>query len=155
VNSVAELDAQADVTRTGRIEREIRVEARPETVFAFFTDPEKYVRWKGKLAELDPRPGGIYRVDLDGQHVARGEFVEIVPYRRVVFTWGWEEAGNPVQPGTSTVEIELIPDGDATSVRLVHRGLPEEAVAGHAEGWDIFLPRLMEAAGDRGPGSPD
>ena len=155
MNSVAEPDPRADVTRTGRIEREIRVEARPETVFAFFIDPGKYVRWKGKLAELDPRPGGIYRVDVDGEHVARGEFVEIVPYRRVVFTWGWEDASNPVQPGTSTVEIELVPDGDATIVRLVHHGLPEEAVAGHAEGWDFFLPRLMEAAGDRSPASPD
>ena len=53
MTSVAEPHAQPDVTRTGRIEREIRVEARPETVFAFFTDPEKYVRWKGRHAQLD------------------------------------------------------------------------------------------------------
>ena len=57
------------------LEREIRVGARPETVFPFFTDPEKMVRWMGKQATLDPRPGGIYRVDVTGRDIARGEYV--------------------------------------------------------------------------------
>jgi uncharacterized protein YndB with AHSA1/START domain len=128
------------------IRREIRIAARPETVFAFFTDPKKYVAWKGQLATLDPTPGGVYRVQIDGQNVARGEYVEIDPPRRIVFTWGWEDESNPVRPGTSTVEIDLVPDGDETIVRLTHSGLPVEAVTGHAEGWDFFLPRLVEAA---------
>jgi uncharacterized protein YndB with AHSA1/START domain len=128
------------------IRREIRIAARPETVFAFFTDPKKYVAWKGKLATLDATPGGLYRVQIDEGNVARGEYVEIDPPRRIVFTWGWEDASNPVQPGTSTVEIDLVPDGDGTIVRLTHSGLPVAAVTGHTEGWDYFLPRLVEAA---------
>jgi uncharacterized protein YndB with AHSA1/START domain len=131
--------------QTGGIEREIHIDASPETVFAFFTDPALYVRWKGKLATLDPRPGGLYRVNIDGTRVARGEFVEVSPHRRIVFTWGWEDPGNPVQPGESTVEVELRPDGEGTLLRLVHRDLPEEATAGHAEGWDHFLPQLAVA----------
>lgn len=127
------------------IEREVRIAATPETVFSFFTEPEKYVRWKGQKAELDPRPGGVFRVDFDGKDIARGEFVEVEPYRRLVFTWGWEGEGHPIPPGSSIVEVTLEPDGDGTMVRLVHRDLPEGAVPKHAEGWDLFLPRLVEA----------
>ena len=53
------------------VEREVRIAARPETVFEFFTDPEKMVLWKGRQASLDPRPGGIYRVEMGDQIVAR------------------------------------------------------------------------------------
>jgi uncharacterized protein YndB with AHSA1/START domain len=135
------------------VEREVRIAARPETVFAFFTDPEKMVRWKGVVADLDHRPGGRYRVTINDQAVATGEYVEVTPFTRVVFTWGWE--GHPiVPPGTSTVEVTLEPDGDETIVRLLHRGLPNaEEVANHADGWDHYLPRLATAAsgGDPGP----
>ena len=62
----------------------------PDEVFGFLTDAERYVRWQGVKAELDPRPGGLYRVWMDAGTVARGEYVEIDPPRRLVFTWGWE-----------------------------------------------------------------
>jgi uncharacterized protein YndB with AHSA1/START domain len=67
----------------------VRIAARPETVFAFLTDPDKVTRWKGTAAELDPRPGGIYRVSGMGGSTALGEFVAVEPPTRVVFTWGW------------------------------------------------------------------
>lgn len=136
------------------IKREIRIAARPETVFAFFTDPAKMVRWKGKQAVLDPRAGGIYRVDINGRDIARGEFVEIVPYRRVVFTWGWERDGHPIPPGSSTVEVTLVPDGDGTILTLIHRDLPAEAREAHTHGWMHYLARLADAASGRDPG-PD
>jgi len=137
------------------VEREIRIAARPETIFPFFIDPEKMVRWKGTRAELDPRPGGIYRVNVTGGDIALGEYVEIVPYSRVVFTWGWEADGSPVPPGSSTVEVTLTPDGDETVVRLRHLGLPVAARDLHAEGWEHYLARLAIAAqgGDPGPDS--
>ncbi len=84
--------------------REVRINAKPETVFPFFTDPAKMLRWKGVDAMLDPRPGGIYRVNVTGRNVARGEYLEVTPYSRVVFTWGWEGETIPVPPGSSTVE---------------------------------------------------
>lgn len=68
------------------LERQVRIAARPETIFAFFVDPQKMLQWKGIEAELDPRPGGIYRVNVTGKDIARSEYVEIVPYTRVVFT---------------------------------------------------------------------
>jgi uncharacterized protein YndB with AHSA1/START domain len=143
-----------NLTGTSAVEREVRIRARPETVFSFFTDPELMVRWMGTSAEVDPRPGGIYRVDIDGSHVARGEYVEVSPPDRVVFTWGWEAEDSPVRPGASTVEVTLSSDGDHTVVRLVHRDLPSEDSAGaHGRGWDHYLERLGVAGGggDAGP----
>ncbi len=139
---------------TKAIEKVIRIRARPETVYRLLTEPTEYVRWKGKLAELEPRPNGKFRVDFkNDKDIVAGHFVELVPARRVVFTWGWE--GNAVvPPGSSTVEIDLEPDGDGTRLRLVHRGLPEGAIASHAEGWDFFLPRLTNVAEGRDAG-PD
>jgi uncharacterized protein YndB with AHSA1/START domain len=139
------------------VEREIRIAARPETVFDFFVDPEKMARWKGRCAELDPRPGGVYRVEINDQAVARGEYLEIESPSRVVFTWGWEgqESGpHAVAPGSSRVEIDLAADGDGTIVRLRHLDLPEEAREIHGQGWDQYLDRLAKAASGEDPG-PD
>lgn len=135
------------------IERVIRIEARPETVFRLLTDPKEYVRWKGKLADLEPRPGGALRVDfMNDKDVVVGTYLVVVPERRVVFTWGWE--GNPiVPPGSSTVEIDLEPEGHGTRLRLVHRDLPEPAIPTHTEGWDFFLPRLTNVAEGRDAGA--
>jgi uncharacterized protein YndB with AHSA1/START domain len=128
------------------LRRQVRIEARPETVYSFFTDPAKYVRWKGVEATLEAKPGGVYRVRIDDQHVASGRFVEADPPRRIVFTWGWE-GDTMVPPGSSTVEVTLAPEGSGTMLTLVHRDLPnEQAVAIHAEGWDLYLTRLAEVA---------
>jgi len=140
------------------IERELRIDANPETVFEFFTNPEKMVRWKGRAATLDPRPGGVYRIEMNAETIVAGEYVEVDPPHRLVFTWGWEGGYASTPPGSSTVEITLTPDGDGTLVRLVHSGLPNaESVAAHADGWDMYLGRLSIAAagGDAGPDPND
>ncbi|HYP48114.1 MAG TPA: SRPBCC domain-containing protein [Thermoleophilaceae bacterium] len=135
------------------VEREVHVAASPQTVFEFFTDPDKMTRWMGSVVELEPEPGGDLRIDLNGRWVASGEFVEVTPPSRVVFTWGWEE-GMAVAPGSSTVEITLQPDGAGTLVRLTHRDLPsDEECASHDHGWAGYLDRLAiaTAGGDPGP----
>ena len=132
---------------------ELRIEASPEAVFPFLTDPERYTRWQGVRAELDPRPGGIYRVWMDADAVASGAFVEVQPPRLVIFTWGWEGDAE-VPPGSTTVRIELEANGDATTLTLEHSGLPtDRAVEMHEEGWHIFGTRLIAVAagGDPGP----
>jgi uncharacterized protein YndB with AHSA1/START domain len=137
-------------TETTTIERQLSIAASPETVWQFFVDPEKATKWMGMTADLDPRPGGVYRCNVIPGHTARGEFVELDPPRRLVFTWGWEKSGheeNPVTPGSSTIEIELTPEGDGTSLLFIHRDLPSvEATESHAHGWDHYLPRLEIAA---------
>ncbi len=136
------------------LEREIRIEAFPETVFEFFTDPEKMRQWKGVEAELDPRPGGIYRVTVLPVAIVKGEYVQLDPPRFVAFTWGWEGEGQAVPPGSSLVEVTLRPEGDATVLTLRHTGLPtEEMLQQHVQGWTHYLGRLEIAAagGDPGP----
>jgi uncharacterized protein YndB with AHSA1/START domain len=134
----------------GELVVETRVEAPPDVVFSFFTEPEKYRRWKGQEAELDPRPGGTYRVKMDETHVVRGEYVDVEPPHRVVFTWGFEE-DDGLSPGTSRVEVTLVPDGEATIVRLRHSGLPDEvARSQHEAGWQLFLGQLAAAVPGRG-----
>jgi uncharacterized protein YndB with AHSA1/START domain len=142
------------MTETANIvELTVRLDAAPDEVFGFLTDAERYVRWQGVKAELDPRPGGVYRVWMDADTVARGEYVEIDPPRRLVFTWGWE--GNAdVPPGSTTVELSLEAEGDGTVLSLRHMGLPDgETAAMHEEGWRFFTDRLSTAVrgGDPGP----
>lgn len=133
--------------------REVHVDASPETVFEFFTDPAKMVRWKGERATLDPRPGGVYRVEMNAETIAVGEYVEVDPPHRLVFTWGWEGGFAGTPPGSSTVEVTLTPAGDGTLVRLVHSDLPSpEAMEAHAHGWDLYMPRLAIAAAGGDPG---
>ena len=134
------------------------IAARPETVFEFFTDPEKQVLWMGRRAELDPRPGGIYRVEISDQIVGSGEFLEVHAPTRVVFSFGWEgqEAGqgeHGVPPGSSRVEVTLAPEGEGTLVRLRHLDLPEQAREMHGQGWQLYLDRLQIAATGGDPGS--
>lgn len=139
-------------TDTTVYERTLAIDASPETVWEFLVDPEKLMRWKGINADLDTQPGGIFRCEVIPGHVARGEYVEIDKPNKLVFTWGWD-GSEDVPPGSSTIVIELAPEGDGTSLRFVHKDLPSaEAIASHAHGWDHYLPRLETAAGGGDPG---
>ena len=132
------------------------IAARPETVFSFFTDRDKWLSWMGAEGTFSFEPGGAYRTRVNGDNVAEGRFVEIDPQKRVVFTWGWAEGEMPVPPGSTTVEITLEPVAEGTLLRLVHRDLPSpEACAAHKEGWTHYTDRLatVAAGGDPGPDS--
>src|SRR5205085_11982110 len=69
---------------------EVRIAAAPETVFRYFTDPERMTRWLGAEALLDPRPGGVCRIVFDDRTAVSGEFVEVEPPRRIALRLGWE-----------------------------------------------------------------
>jgi uncharacterized protein YndB with AHSA1/START domain len=107
----------------------------------------------GVDATLDPRPGGIFRVNPNGEAVASGEYVEVSPYDRVVFSWGWELDILAVPPASTTVEVNLVPEGEATLVWLTHSELPAASVEFHTRGWTHYLARLAVAGsgGDPGP----
>lgn len=135
--------------------REITINASPATVFAYLVDPERLVEWMGTEAVLQPVPGGEYRVMCGGVNPSAGHFVEVVPNRRVVFTFGWDVPGHPIPAGSTEVEITLEPAGGSTLLRLVHRGLPDDAINDHLRGWDYYLGRLVTVCdgGDPGPDS--
>ena len=138
-------------TETKVYERTLSIDAAPDTVWEFFVDPEKLKRWKGIEAELDPRPGGTFYCVVIPGHVADGEFVELDKPNRLVYTWGWQ-GNDAVPPGSSTIEVDLTPEGNGTSLHFVHHLPNEEAVASHTGGWDHYLPRLEIAASGGDPG---
>jgi len=129
----------------------VRIDAPPEDVFPYLTDPDLMVRWIGEWAELEPVAGGTFAVNINGVPI-RGRYVLVEHPTRVVFTWG-HAGGERLPAGSSTVEITLTAEGDVTVLDLVHRDLPEDELPDHRIGWEHFLPRISVAAvgGDPGP----
>ena len=137
-------------TNSNVVEQTIRISARPETVWKYWTDPQRMCDWWGAAAELEPRPGGVYRVEMDGGPVMSGEYLELVPYERLVFSFGWEPTGDAptIAPGGSRVEVTLIEDAGDTILTLRHTGIPDAFAELHASGWSHILPLLVAAATD-------
>jgi uncharacterized protein YndB with AHSA1/START domain len=132
---------------TTTIEQTLRIRARPETVWRYWTDPKRMCEWWGSAAELDPRPGGTYRVEMGGGGIMQGEYLELVPHERIVFSFGWEptEGAPPIAPGSTRVEITLTADAGDTVMTMRHSGLPLAVADEHRSGWAHFLPRLADA----------
>ena len=103
------------------------------------------VRWMGKVATLEPVPGGVFRIEYGQGDVVAGEYLEVEPPRRLALTWGWETPDGRVDAGRVEVELESDDEGSATVLRLRHLGLDEASRTSHDEGWRYFLPRLPEA----------
>lgn len=135
-------------TRT--VEQTIRIAARPETVWAYWTDPELLREWWGAAGPFDATPGGEYRVSMshhDPAPVMGGQFLELVPHERIVFSFGWEPAeGLPeIAVGSSRVEVTLVADGGDTVLTLRHSGIPARYGDDHAAGWAQELAGLAQA----------
>ena len=136
------------------IEVSMYVAAQPEIVFPYFTDPRRYVQWMGRDATLEAVPGGCYRVHIRDGIEAVGEFVEVDPPHRLVFTWGWTH-DHEVPAGTTRVVITLQAENGGTRVILRHYDLPDAGQrAHHRKGWDFYLDRLSARIRGEDPG-PD
>ena len=119
------------------------IDAAPDHVFLFFTDPLRLTQWLGHAAELDPVPGGRFAVDIN-HRLVRGRYLEVQPPHRIVFSWG--DAGSAgLPPGSSRVEVDLEAAEGGTKVTLRHHGLGGEERADHARGWPVVLGRLVAA----------
>ena len=131
---------------------EIEIDASPDLVFRFFTDPALLERWFCVHAESDPQPGGRFTFDVTGEDVMRGTFLELEPGRRLVFTSLFDST-QPLVP--TTVEVTFTPVGRGTRVRLRHSGFAAAKTRdGYRRGWEHYLPRLATAARGDDPG-PD
>jgi uncharacterized protein YndB with AHSA1/START domain len=116
------------------------IEASPQEVFPYLVRPDLLVRWLGSWVEVDPQPGGVFAVDM-GETPVRGSYVVVDPPYRVMFTWGIP-GSEQLPAGSSTVEIVLQPEGEATVVELTHRDLPVDRHADHRQGWTNLLTAL-------------
>jgi uncharacterized protein YndB with AHSA1/START domain len=135
-----------------RVERVIP--ASPERVFAAWTDPAILAQWMSPVghaeAEVEPWVGGRLRVTMIGPGVRiehTGEYRELVPGHRLVFTWQSPYTG----PGPSLVTVELREVAAGTALTLVHEQLPPEQVESHRGGWGPMLDRLSSVLMVDGP----
>jgi uncharacterized protein YndB with AHSA1/START domain len=98
---------------------------------------------------VDARIGGAYRVrfrTLDGgEHEACGEFLELVPPRRIVMSYRWALGGVPEERGrTSRIEVEVRAIEGGTELTFTHEALWDEAsVQSHTGGWTGALGKLV------------
>jgi uncharacterized protein YndB with AHSA1/START domain len=127
-------------------------------VFRACIEPAELARWWGPQGfttpeiDLDLRVGGGYRFGMqppDGEvfHLS-GEFREIEPPARLVYTFRWEEP-DPDDRET-LVAMTLRDRDDSTEVALVHSGFATEGRrALHVDGWTDSLDRLQELMSSR------
>ncbi len=122
--------------------------AAPEAVFAAWTDPASLSQWfdpggvSVTLAEIDARVGGRLVINMRGNESGRdfphdGEFLEVDPPRRLVFTWRtpWEQE--------SRVTLELVPHEGGTELTLIHERIPNaELRDSYQGGWTRVLESL-------------
>jgi uncharacterized protein YndB with AHSA1/START domain len=128
------------------------IRAPRERVYGAWTDPAQLKQWFGpenvqtRNFTADVRVGGTYRWDLtdpDGEEMsAFGEYRELIPGKKIVFTWKWDDDEN-WEKHNSIVTVELFDHDGGTEVRLTHEKLPsEESRDRHTEGWTSLLETL-------------
>ena len=126
----------------------------PEKVWRAWTDPEAIKRWWGpgtphdpvSLAQLDVRVGGRFRIVFGGpkgtDHEVQGVYREVVPGRKLVFTWTWP---NSTPERESVVTIVFKATAGGTEIDFRHdRFFDEAARDGHQRGWSGALAKLDE-----------
>jgi uncharacterized protein YndB with AHSA1/START domain len=142
------------------------IPAPPHDVFRAWLDPAVLRRWLAPAdmlvtrVEVDARVGGAFRVWQsigDGSDDMGGfdcEIAEIVPDARIVFRWGIVGPARREGPSFDsrlTVTFEAAPQGNATTLTLVHERLEglhdamPEVAAQVGFGWAGALEKLSAA----------
>ena len=132
--------------------------APPERLWRAWTDAKALKQWWGpgpgepvSVAELDVRVGGRFRIVFGGprgdEHEVRGTYTEVVPNRRLAFTWTWPRT---TPERESLVTIAFKPAGSGTELDFVHaRHFDEKVRDGHLRGWSeafVKLDRFLQGA---------
>ncbi len=141
-----------------------RCAAAPERVFDAWVKPETVSRWLFRTpadedyqAQLDPRVGGAWSITarrLGVDYTAIGEFLEVEPPHRLVFTFAMPQ----FSPNSDRLTIEIEPDGAGCVLTLTQEGvdiaaelsyLPPGVTGGTEHGWlamfDLLATTLDEA----------
>ena len=125
----------------------------PEKVWRAWTDPEAVKRWWGpggvqpvSLARLDVRVGGRFRIVFGGaegkDHEVQGVYKEVVPNRKLVFTWTWPNS-TPERESLVTIMFRAV--GRGTQLDFLHEQLFDETVRdNHKRGWSETLDKLAQ-----------
>jgi uncharacterized protein YndB with AHSA1/START domain len=141
-----------------RLEVSRTLAAPPERVWRAFTEPAALAAWFwperfGPTAEVDLRTGGRFRIAGPRVGMAvSGDYVEIEPPKRLVFTWQWD--GEAEQ---TLVTVTLVAVADGTDLTVVHERFADDTSRdNHVQGWSDCLDRLPAwlAAPPRPAGGP-
>ena len=123
----------------------------PEKVWRAWTDPQALSQWFGpggpqpvSVADLDVRVGGRFRIVFGGaqgkDHECAGIYREVVPNRKLVFTWCWP---NTTPDRVSQITILFRPDGGGTDLKFLHEQFFDQAARdGHQHGWSESFIKL-------------
>lgn len=131
-----------------------RIKASPAKVWAAITQPDLMMQWgpdAGPTLSVvaDVRPGGqfsvVFRLLGGSEHNPTGIYQEVVPEKKLVFTWDLPGVPEP----KSLVTFQLEPFDGGTVLTLTHEHLPdEESRNSHEEGWNGLLDKLPMFLGD-------
>ena len=125
-----------------------------EKVYQAWVEADRVKQWFGPkgmevtTAELDVRVGGRYKISFRDTkagdvHVMGGEYVDISPPERLVFTFKFE--GTPEDAPDSLVTVEFLSKGDGTELVLTHeRAHSRDARDGYSMGWSSSFDCLVE-----------
>ncbi len=119
-----------DASGTVRLHRVLRAD--PERVYRAFTDAAAMAKWLPPYGftctvhEMDPRVGGRYRMSFTNftnrkSHAFGGEYLELVPSRRLRYSDVFEDPNLPGEMQT-TVVLKAVSCG--TDVDIVQEGIP-------------------------------
>lgn len=132
-----------------------RIKAPPAEVWAAITQPELMMQWWGPDAGptlsvvAEVRPGGrfsvVFRLLNGDERNPTGTYREVIPEKKLVFTWELPGA----QERESLVTFLLEPFDGGTELTLLHEHLPdEETRKSHEDGWNGLLDKLPVFLGD-------
>ncbi len=118
------------------------VKATPTAVYYALTNGAAMREWLSNNSQVSTRVGGRIYLYWQQGYTASGEFLELVPDEKVVYSW--QGKGDTA---VSTVTITLTPTDSGTQVALIHSNLPagEDATEMRQslkEGWEAGLANL-------------
>jgi uncharacterized protein YndB with AHSA1/START domain len=112
--------------------KEIWIKSPVGEVFKSFTNEEAMLEWHGKEVELNPTPGGVYRVVFENGDTINGHFKKLIENEYISYKANYS--------GVETeVEIELIAENGGTTIKLKQEFLPKQDSSSFNMGWDYFL----------------
>ena len=119
------------------LHKNIWIDAPLESVYNCFTKSEAMLAWHGKEVELNPVPGGVYKVVFEDGTVILGQYLSVDPLKKVVYTASY---GNV----SSVITVEFFEEDGGTRLKLEQVFDPGQDISSFDAGWDYFLGLLQK-----------
>lgn len=140
---------------SSEIARSVLIDAPATVIFKALTDEKELVRWLPRTAKMDARVGGAYEFNFywaakNLETTAKGRVVELVPNKKLAYTYASSEDGAGIPPSLVTWTLEEESEG-RTRVTLTHSGIDAASCLRRSLGWGYYLERLGACYAQTGP----